>query len=825
MRSLSTFATTIDEPKLASTLHGLTVGDELSLQLDGPVDQLLRVPVQETTVAPGSISVFGQARDGLDSILLASATANGETAFAGDARVNGRAFSLNYEGPGQYSWQEVDMKDLGSKGDSHLTLSAKQIKDLESRQADAGPSQAASDAPIVASPAAPRLDLAIGLTPSAIQYAGGLAALQARVRLDVAFMNMAFFNNGLPVRIRLRVIVTVPIDPASSENLLGQLGNRVSTPITDVISQARSTYRADLTAVYTYFSQESFCGVAFQPQSAQSFIGGPQSFGYSVAFAIVRPGCLGSLAHELGHTMGLGHELGNANDNPFRPWAYGYYSCAGAFATIMAYPNNCATATPRIPAYSDPTRTYGGVSVGIAGVADNARALRETTPLVEQYAPALPTDPFGSVDAITMTPAGIHIAGWAIDPDVAQIGVAGGGAIPVHVYVGGPAGVGTFAQAVDANLPRADIGAIFPQYGPDHGFDFTMPPPPGDTTTVCVHAINVDEGTSVLLRCAAISNPPSSNVPFGSLDGVARHAGPGLDVAGWAIDPNTTAPLPVHIYNNANFAAATTAANPRPDVGAAAPGYGNLHGYTTTITPVDGLNHICAYAINIGPGTINPQLGCQDINYNANPFGAFDTLRLAPGGIQVQGWVIDPDTINPINVDTSINGNYLKLTAANQSRTDVNTAYPGYTANYGYNHTVPTATEGTLTVCMSAANTGPGANPQIGNCQAINRTTQPIGSLDGATRNATTLTIAGWALDPDTANPIAVHIYIDGTIIGATTANTNRPDVANIYPLFGPNHGYNTTFTVTPTPHQICAYAINQGPGTTNPPLGCVDVP
>lgn len=94
----------------------------------------------------------------------------------------------------------------------------------------------------------------------------------------------------------------------------------------------------------------------------------------------------------------------------------------------------------------------------------------------------------------------------------------------------------------------------------------------------------------------------------------------------------------------------------------------------------------------------------------------------------------------------------------------------------------------------------------------------PQGSFDGADCK----TISGWARDPDTTNPINVHIYIDGpagtgTFLQSVTADNYRGDL----PYSDKNHGFSI---VTPgtlfdeTDHSIYIYAIDSN-GGTNPLL------
>jgi hypothetical protein len=99
----------------------------------------------------------------------------------------------------------------------------------------------------------------------------------------------------------------------------------------------------------------------------------------------------------------------------------------------------------------------------------------------------------------------------------------------------------------------------------------------------------------------------------------------------------------------------------------------------------------------------------------------------------------------------------------------------------------------------------------------------PMGNLDAALPAPGAITVAGWAIDIDVpTDPIAVHLYVDGAWGGSTTADVVRPDVAAVYPDYGPVHGYEAVVPVPPGRHTVCAYAINVRVGTTNPLLRCL---
>lgn len=214
-----------------------------------------------------------------------------------------------------------------------------------------------------------------------------------------------------------------------------------------------------------------------------------------------------------------------------------------------------------------------------------------------------------------------------------------------------------------------------------------------------------------------------------------------------------------------------------------------------------------------------------------NPFGHLDSLTRAPGGLRAQGWVIDPDTAAPIDAHLYSGngnpggGNPGVATRADRDRPDVGRAYPGRGAAHGFDFTVPARAAGTQTGCVYGINVGGGnANPRIG-CASINVSPDPYGHLDIVRRVPGGVEASGWSIDPDTGDPIAVHVYGGNGNPGGgpgvpTTANVNRPDVGNVYPNYGAQHGFTVFLPTGPQPQTFCAYGINNGPGA-NPRLGC----
>jgi hypothetical protein len=206
-----------------------------------------------------------------------------------------------------------------------------------------------------------------------------------------------------------------------------------------------------------------------------------------------------------------------------------------------------------------------------------------------------------------------------------------------------------------------------------------------------------------------------------------------------------------------------------------------------------------------------------------DPFGNFETLVRYPGGLRLSGWALDPDVSSPpVDVHVYIDGGWGGAYTANTSRPDVGAANPGKGDNHGFNFTIAYTTSGPHDVCVYAINRPgtPGGNPLLG-CRSITVNNNPEGNLDSVSPEPGGLRAQGWAIDPDKAGAINVHIYVDGVIKANVTANVSRPDVGAAYPGWGNNHGYSVFIpdTVGGT-KPVKAFGINFGAGTTNAQVG-----
>lgn len=431
--------------------------------------------------------------------------------------------------------------------------------------------------------------------------------------------------------------------------------------------------------------------------------------------------------------------------------------------------------------------------------------------------------PVGALADVRTSATGIQATGWSLDPDTVQPST-------VHIYVDS-VGAAYTADSVSTAIPAA-----YAEYGTKHGFNQSVAASPG-AHTVCAYGINSGPGGNVQLGCTQVVVPDSSGLaekgraPVGNLEVIDGGVGQ-VRVSGWAIDPDTAASIQVHVYVD-SFSLAVLADGERPDLAAVYPANGTKHGFGVTMSASAGVHNVCAYGINTAAGG-NSLLGCRTVRVTAPitemgrvPFGYLEGVSVDATGVTASGWAIDPDTASSIQVHVYVDS-FSVATAASLDRTDVGAAYPGYGAAHGYSQKVP-ATPGPHSVCAYGINTGPGGPALLG-CTTVtvpgnyinDLGRAPFGSLEATIAKPGAIDFGGWAIDPDTSAPIAVHVYIDSFSVGIT-ANLTRTDVGNVYPAYGPTHGFWATVPTTAGTHSACAYGINNGAGG-NVLLGCTTV-
>lgn len=104
-------------------------------------------------------------------------------------------------------------------------------------------------------------------------------------------------------------------------------------------------------------------------------------------------------------------------------------------------------------------------------------------------------------------------------------------------------------------------------------------------------------------------------------------------------------------------------------------------------------------------------------------------------------------------------------------------------------------------------------------CGDLDAPTQPFGQLESVVSGAVSVQVSGWAIDPQTADPIRVDLVIDRGVQPAI-ADRRRPDVAAAHPDYGERHGFRISRYVVPGVHEVCVVARDTDGGRDRG-LGC----
>lgn len=196
----------------------------------------------------------------------------------------------------------------------------------------------------------------------------------------------------------------------------------------------------------------------------------------------------------------------------------------------------------------------------------------------------VPDPPRGGIDFVEQRVDSLRFVGWARDAT----------STPVDVYV---LTDGQDVATTTANRAHAT--------GP-YGFDAFAPKPTsiGDHS-ICIY-LYYDWGPWPGLGCRTYSVTVN---PFGSLEVAMQTSPTGVRVSGWAIDPDTSMPIDVHIHVDGAYAGGEYANRYRPDIESQFPHYTGHHGFDLVVPATNGTQNICAYGINVGPG-VDARLGC-----------------------------------------------------------------------------------------------------------------------------------------------------------------------------------------------------------------------
>ncbi|WP_353828599.1 hypothetical protein [Agromyces sp. SYSU T0242] len=396
------------------------------------------------------------------------------------------------------------------------------------------------------------------------------------------------------------------------------------------------------------------------------------------------------------------------------------------------------------------------------------------------------------------------IEGWAVDPDAVD-------PIRVHVYADGSGAASVAADQAEPDGNRS------------RGFSATIALEPG-THELCAYGINVGAGRNVLLGCKRVL--VRSGSPWGYIDQIDTAPGQ-VTFRGWAIDPDTPDPIRVHVYVDGRGRASLAADVEKAGLDRVYPGFGDGHGWSGTVEGLGGGEHdVCFYAINVLAGATK-RIGCRTVEMpSGSPFGEIESgeaVRI--GVVTVSGWAIDPDTVDPIRVHLYVDGSGAASLLADEDRPDVGEEHPGYGSAHGFTRELSGLPPGVHEVCAYGIDVGVGANRRLGCIDVSMPSGSPLGVIDEVSASSDGVLVRGWAFDPDTVDPIRVHVYVDGRGKASIEASLEKTGLSGVYPGMGDLHGYRTTLTdLSSGAHSVCVYAIDKVDPGENRRLGCRNV-
>ena len=403
--------------------------------------------------------------------------------------------------------------------------------------------------------------------------------------------------------------------------------------------------------------------------------------------------------------------------------------------------------------------------------------------------------PRGDLDKVTTVPGHLVVGGWVIDWDEPTAPVT------VKVIVDGA------STKLVANKFRKAIATSRPAAGGNHGFAATLPLAQG-THQVCVTAVNIGYGSNNSLGCKSIT---LNDNPVGALESVKQVNG-ALQVTGWAFDgddPMSALNATIVVDGLPHFVRANT---PRTDIGTKYPAAGPNHGFAATYALAEGSHKVCVTVHNLGYGA-NTVFPCRTGILNFTPTAVLSSLTPTSTGLHIRGWAADPDTSKPISIEVRVDGRLARTQVAAGN----GLGHDGHV--FKANMLVKS---GAHKVCVTALNTLFGTHDSPPSCKAITLALKPLGAFEALTRvtGSSDLRVKGWALDPDTLEPITVRVTLDGVAAGTLTADTARTDIGATYQPWGDDHGIWAKVSASDGEHTLCLTAVNVG-GGSNVQLGC----
>jgi hypothetical protein len=293
--------------------------------------------------------------------------------MAGTVSLPTALFEIGYAGNGVHAVYEIDQSAFAPEA---APIPVSIPKGEQDAAADAAPSAVADDGSII--------DVMVVYTPAARSAVGDTTQMLNLINLAVTETNQTYSYSGIIQRLHLVRAAEVSYTETTFDAALYDLTNPSDGKM-DIVHTLRNTYAAD--EVVLIVNNPQYCGLAWLMQTVTTAF-------EDHAFAVVNWQCATgyySFGHELGHNMGAHHDyyaVSKYNQGSGAYWySYGYVNTAQRWRTVMAYNDACADLgfnCTRIPFWSNPNVTYGGVPVGTAS-ANNRLTLNNTAWTVANF--------------------------------------------------------------------------------------------------------------------------------------------------------------------------------------------------------------------------------------------------------------------------------------------------------------------------------------------------------------------------------------------------------------------------------------------------------